>query len=754
VCVVVLHTGALVPHVVFATQATQVPAAVSHAGVAPVHFAVFVAEHAPHAPDVSQTGVAPPHSPSTAQARHTCAVVLHTGIEPEQSAFVAQPTQAPVATLQTEIPPVHFVEFVAEHAPHEPPGWQAGVLPPQSTSPAHARQVCVVGLQTGALPPQSAPTRHPTQTPVVVRHWGVGPPHAPVFVAEHWPQVPEVSQAGVEPPHSPSPAQPRHRCVIVLQIGDAPAQSAFERQGTQLPVAALHSGVAPTQRDPFVAEHWPQAPEAWQAGAAPPHSPSPAHARQVCVPALQTGVAPAHCAFVKHPTQVCDVVLQTGVAPAHCAFDRQPTQVRDVALQTGVAPVHADPFVAEHWPQAPEASQAGVVPPHSPSPAHARQVCVPVLHTGVDPPHCAFVRHEAHVPVAVLQTGVAPMHCVLLLPEQTPQAPVGWQAGAAPWQSTSPAHARQTPVVPLHTGVAPVQAAVFVDEHWPHAPPVSHAGVEPPHSPSLEQPRQVCVAPLQTGVAPLQSALAVHRTHVPVVASQTGVPPTHCDVFPGEHWPQAPEGWHAGAAPPQSTSPAHARQVCVVPLHTGVAPLQSALAVHRTHVPAVVSQTGVLPAHCVALPAEHCAHAPEAWQAGVVPPHSPSPPHARHVRKAGSQIGLLPAQSALPRQPTQVFVAVLHSGATPPQVALVTHSTHVAVPMSQADVAPPQWELFVAEHWPQAPLPRHTGAVAGQSVSAAHALQAFAEPQTGVVPEQFVLVRQATQILGEAVVRQ
>ena len=58
-------------------------------------------------------------------------------------------------------------------------------------------------------------------------------------------------------------------------------------------------------------------------------------------------------------------------------------------------------LVAEHWPQAPDDSQAGVDPPHSPSLAQARQVCVVVLQTGVVPPHWAFDVHGTQVPVVV-----------------------------------------------------------------------------------------------------------------------------------------------------------------------------------------------------------------------------------------------------------------------------------------------------------------------------------------------------------------
>ena len=80
-------------------------------------------------------------------------------------------------------------------------------------------------------------------------------------------------------------------------------------------------------------------------------------------------------------------------------------------------------FVAEHWAQAPLAWHAGVAPPHSPSPAQARQVCVVVLHTGVTPPHCAFEVQGTQVPLVVRQAGVLPVHLLALVAEQTPQAP-------------------------------------------------------------------------------------------------------------------------------------------------------------------------------------------------------------------------------------------------------------------------------------------------------------------------------------------
>jgi hypothetical protein len=120
---------------------------------------------------------------------------------------------------------------------------------------------------------------------------------------------------------------------------------------------------------------------------------------------------------------VCVATLQIGVEPPHWAFDRHGTQVADAVKQTGVAPLHALALVAEHWPHAPDAWQAGVAPPHSPSPAQARQVCVPVLQTGAVPPHWAFDTHGTHVPVGVLQAGVAPLQALAFVAEHCPHAP-------------------------------------------------------------------------------------------------------------------------------------------------------------------------------------------------------------------------------------------------------------------------------------------------------------------------------------------
>ena len=91
----------------------------------------------------------------------------------------------------------------------------------------------------------------------------------------------------------------------------------------------------------------------------------------------------------------------------------------------GVAPVHLLVLPAEHWPQAPLGWQAGLAPPHSPSVAQARHMWVATLQTGRVPPHSALERQLTQVPVDTLQAGMVPVHFVLLVAEQTPQAPPG-----------------------------------------------------------------------------------------------------------------------------------------------------------------------------------------------------------------------------------------------------------------------------------------------------------------------------------------
>jgi hypothetical protein len=63
--------------------------------------------------------------------------------------------------------------------------------------------------------------------------------HWLAFVAEHCPHAPDGSHAGVEAPHSPSPAQPRQAWIAPSHTGAVVLpQSALARQETQVPPAA------------------------------------------------------------------------------------------------------------------------------------------------------------------------------------------------------------------------------------------------------------------------------------------------------------------------------------------------------------------------------------------------------------------------------------------------------------------------------------------------------------------------------------
>jgi hypothetical protein len=264
----------------------------------------------------------------------------------------------------------------------------------------------------------------------------------------------------------------------------------------------------------------------------------------------------------------------------------------------------------------------------------------------------------------------------------------------------------------------------LVAEHWPHAPDGWQAGDDVGHWLSLAQAWQACVVVLQMGVVPPQFAFDVQGTQVALAVSQAGVAPLHLVAFVAEHCPQAPLPWHAGVALGHSESPAQARQVWLVVLQTGVEPPHWALEVQGTHVPVPVKHTGVAPEHWAVFVAEHCAHAPLAWQAGVDPPHSPSLAQAR-----------------------QVCVAVLQTGVVPPQFASDVQGTHVPADVRQAGVAPAHRVVFVAEHWPQAPLPWQAGVALGHSLSEPQARHAWVVVlQTGVVPPQVALLVHGTHV--------
>jgi hypothetical protein len=164
----------------------------------------------------------------------------------------------------------------------------------------------------------------------------------------------------------------------VSQTGFVPAQVAFDVQDTHVPAPISQAGFGVTQDVALLSEHSPQAPLAWQAGVAPPQSPSPPHARQACS-------VPSH----------------TGVVPEHSLLETQATQSPEGTWQTGVVPPQRVAFVTEHWPHAPPGWQAGVMPPHSLSPLQARHAWKAGSQTGVAPEQSASARQATHVPLVV-----------------------------------------------------------------------------------------------------------------------------------------------------------------------------------------------------------------------------------------------------------------------------------------------------------------------------------------------------------------
>jgi hypothetical protein len=256
--VVVEQSGVTPPQSVRLRQPAQTPTPdeVSHFGRAAGQCEVSVVVQAAQAPLGRHIGAVTSQSALPAQARQPCADVSQTGVVPPHWPFARQATHVAEAGLQTGVAPLQRVAFVNEQTPQAPEGWQAGRAPPQSLSPAQPRQVCEDGSQTGIDGlEQSTLLRHPTQLPAPVSQRGVVPAHAVALVVEHWPQPPDGSQAGVEPPHSLSPLQARQACVVVLHTGEVPLHCALAMQPTQDPAAGLQTGVEPPQAEALVVEH-------------------------------------------------------------------------------------------------------------------------------------------------------------------------------------------------------------------------------------------------------------------------------------------------------------------------------------------------------------------------------------------------------------------------------------------------------------------------------------------------------------------
>jgi hypothetical protein len=199
------------------------------------------------------------------------------GLRPGHCASARQPTQVPAPTSHIDVAPAQALAFVAEQAPHEPSGWHAGLAPPHWPSFAHAPQVCVPGSQAGLVAPHWAAVAHVSQMPSAVSQVEVGPVQAVLFVAEQTPHAPVGWQAGVPLGHWASLVHATQACVPRSHTGVLPWHWASLVHATHAPVAASHVDFTPPQRSAFVAEHWPQAPEGWQAGVAGPHCASLAH---------------------------------------------------------------------------------------------------------------------------------------------------------------------------------------------------------------------------------------------------------------------------------------------------------------------------------------------------------------------------------------------------------------------------------------------------------------------------------------------
>src|SRR5258708_20464188 len=112
--------------------------------------------------------------------------------------------------------------------------------------------------------------------------------------------------------------------------------------------------------------------------------------------------------------------------------------------------------------------------------------------------------------------------------------------------------------------------------------------------------------------------------------------------------------------------------MCIVGLHAGLVPPQVVPSTQATQVPLTVSHTGAPLPQAMLLPAEHWPQPPPGWQAGVVPPHSPSPPPPRQLLMAASPTGLAPLQSPAPTPPAPARPPAAPQAAPPPPLGLST----------------------------------------------------------------------------------
>jgi len=214
-----------------------------------------------------------------------------------------------------------------------PDAAQCGVAPPQSASPAQARQARLAESQTGVWPPQSASERQPTQVSSGAHRGEAAGQSASITQRTHWPAIgPDVAHWGVAPGHSEPAAQARQVWLPGSQIGVAPPQSASDTQPTQSCRAPSQTGVGVEQSP--ADKHWTQrlatvshlgvagllqSESTWQTTQAPAFIPVVMHAGP---PGF-----PMQSALFWQARQVWVVVAHVGVWPLQSELNSQATQV-------------------------------------------------------------------------------------------------------------------------------------------------------------------------------------------------------------------------------------------------------------------------------------------------------------------------------------------------------------------------------------------------------------------------------------------
>jgi hypothetical protein len=155
--------------------------------------------------------------------------------------------------------------------------------------------------------PQALSAEGPAQPqrPVSGRHWGLTPAQSPALVGVHSVQAPargpvcwQAGRFGSGQLGAPSAVQGVQLCVVALQFGVTPPQSASLRHPAQTPTpeAVLHSGCEIGQCAVLVAVQGAQAPLGRHSGVAAGHSASAAQGRQVALAPSQIGWMTAQAA--------------------------------------------------------------------------------------------------------------------------------------------------------------------------------------------------------------------------------------------------------------------------------------------------------------------------------------------------------------------------------------------------------------------------------------------------------------------------